>query len=256
MAGAGIVAARTALRAGAGYVRLITDPGNRDIVQSALPEAVFVDGSDHEAVREAVEASRAVAVGPGMGLDDRARSLLRLVLSTDVPRVVDADALTLLAESGEIADLGQRTVLTPHPGEAARLLGASVEEVQRDRPLSARRLRDRTGAEAVVLKGSPTLIQGPDGLAIDTVGTSDLAVAGMGDTLTGAVGAFLAQGCPVAESAALGLLATGRAAALADRGSGLQAADVPDFVPDALSEEEARPGIPIPGLILDLDPPR
>lgn len=256
MAGAGILAARTALRAGAGYVRLVTDPGNREIVQSALPEAVFVDGSDPAAVREAVAASRAVAVGPGMGLDDRARALLDLVLSIDGPRVVDADALTLLAQSGSAPDLGEGAVVTPHPGEAARLLETSVEEVQRERPLAARQLREGTGVGAVVLKGTPTLIQGPAGLWIDTVGTSDLAVAGMGDTLTGAIGAFLAQGCPAAEAAGLGLMATGRAAVLAGRGRGLQAADIPDFVPGAMAEGEGRPGIPIPGLLLDLDAAR
>jgi NAD(P)H-hydrate epimerase len=128
--------------------------------------------------------------------------------------------------------------------------------VQRERPLTARRLRGGIGVGAVVLKGTPTLIQGPDGLWIDTVGTSDLAVAGMGDTLTGAIGAFLAQGCSAAEAAGLGLLATGRAAVLAHRGRGLQAADIPDFVPDALAEGEARPGIPIPGLLLDMDAAR
>jgi NAD(P)H-hydrate epimerase len=256
MAGAAILAGRTALRAGAGYVRVVTHPGNREVVQSALPEAVFVDASDPGAVREAVLASRAVAVGPGMDTGEEARRLLDQILSVDRPRVVDADALTLLARSGETERLGRDTVITPHPGEAARLLGADVDEVERDRVVAARRLREGTGCGAAVLKGAPTLVQSGEGLWIDTLGTSDLAVAGMGDTLTGAIGSFLAQGTGVAEAAGLGLIATGRAAVLAGRGPGLQSADVPEFVPDVLAEGEAVPSVPVPGLILDLDPAR
>ena len=256
MAGAAVLAARSALRSGAGYVRLITHPDNREVVQSALPEAVFVDGSDAEAVSDALASSKAVAVGPGLGVDEGARALLDAVASSPLPKVLDADALTLLAASGELESFAGDTGLTPHPGEASRLLGTDVEEVQADRPGTAALLRDRTGVAAVVLKGAPTLVQTGRGLWIDTVGTSDLAVAGMGDTLTGAVGAFLAQGCPAPEAAGLGLLATGRAAALAARGVGLQASDVPDFITQALTEAGSEPGIPIPGVRLDLDAAR
>lgn len=253
MAGAGILAGRSALRAGAGYVRIITHPDNREVVQSALPEAVFVDAADGGAVADALSASRAVAVGPGLGTGDGARRLLDAVASAGLPTVLDADALTLLAEGEEIDTFAGETVLTPHPGEAARLLGVSTEEVQGVRPEAAVRLQDRTGAAAVVLKGAPTLVRTAEELWIDTVGSSDLAVAGMGDTLTGAVGSFLAQGCPAPLAAGLGLIATGRAAALADRGVGLQAADVPDFLPQVLAESDAEPLIPIPGVTLDLD---
>jgi hydroxyethylthiazole kinase-like uncharacterized protein yjeF len=256
MAGAGILAARSALRAGAGYVRLVTHPDNRQVVQSALPEAVFVDASDARAVEEALSASRAVAVGPGLGTEDPARKLLDAVAASALPRVLDADALNLLADSDQPDAFAGETVLTPHPGEAARLLAVSADEIQADRPESAARLQDRTGAAAVVLKGAPTLVRTARELWVDTVGSSDLAVAGMGDTLTGAVGAFLAQGSPAPVAAGLGLVATGRAAALAARGTGLQAADVPDFLPRALAEGEAEPLIPIPGVLLDLDPAR
>ena len=256
MAGAAILAARSALRAGAGYVRVVTHPDNRAVVQSALPEAVFVDASDGRAVSEALSASRAVAVGPGLGLDDGARGLLAAVASSPLPKVLDADALTLLAGSGELDAFAGETVLTPHPGEAARLLALSADEVQSDRPAAAARLQSRTGAAAVVLKGAPTLVRTARELWIDTVGSSDLAVAGMGDTLTGAVGAFMAQGCRAPVAGGLGLIATGRAAALAARGVGLQSADVPDFLPQALIEGEAEALIPIPGVLLDLDPAR
>ncbi len=256
MAGAGILAARSALRAGAGYVRLVTHRENREVVQSALPEAVFIDSSDERAVEEALSASSAVAVGPGLGTDAGARRLLEAVASVELPKVLDADALTLLSTRGEMDAFAGATVLTPHPGEAARLLGVSTEEIQARRPEAAARLQVDTGAAAVVLKGAPTLVRTAHELWIDTVGSSDLAVAGMGDTLTGAVGSFLAQGRPAPLAAGLGLIATGRAAALAARGVGLQAADVPDFLPRAVSEGEAEPLIPIPGVRLDLDPAR
>ncbi|MEJ2539702.1 MAG: NAD(P)H-hydrate dehydratase [Gemmatimonadota bacterium] len=256
MAGAGILASRAALRSGAGYVRLVTDPGNREVVQSALPEAVFVDASDPGAVREALESSRAVAVGPGMGTDESAAHLLRQVLAVDRPRVVDADALTLLSEGSEAVPAGARTVLTPHPGEAARLLGDSVEGVEKDRVDATERLMDGTGVGVVVLKGAPTLVRSAAGMNVDTVATSDLAVAGMGDTLTGAIGAFLAQGCPPADAAGLGLVATGRAGARAARGVGLQSGDIPEALPGVFVEGPGHTDLSLPDLLLDLDPAR
>ena len=255
MAGAALLAARSGLRAGAGYVRLVTHPLNREIVQAALPEAVFVDATDAGAVDEALSAAAAVAAGPGLGTDARARSLLARVLAARRPRVLDADALTLLADGLADAELGPDTVVTPHPGEAARLLGTDVGAVQEDRLGAVAQLRGSTGAVAL-LKGTPSLVRGPSGLLVDAVGSSDLAVAGMGDTLTGAVAAFLAQGSGPEEAAGLGLVTTGRAAARAVRGPGLQAADVPDHLPDALVEGPGTSDIPLPGLLLDLDAPR
>ncbi|HSM03730.1 MAG TPA: NAD(P)H-hydrate dehydratase [Longimicrobiales bacterium] len=254
MAGAALLAARAALRTGAGYVRIVTHSRNREIVQTALPEAVFVDASDRGAVDEALGSAAAIAVGPGLGTDGAASDLLDRVLASDRPRVVDADGLTLLARAG-MGVLDPRTVLTPHPGEAARLLGCEVDDVQRDRLGSVAGIQRRTGAVAL-LKGTPSLVRGAGGLWVDSVATSDLAVAGMGDTLTGAVGAFLAQGCAPEVAAGLGLVCTGRAAARAGRGPGLQAADVPDHLPDALSEVPPSRGLPVPGLLLDLEPPR
>lgn len=257
MAGAAVLAGRSALRSGAGYVRVVTHPDNREIVQTALPEAVFVDASDLGAVKEALQASRAVAAGPGMGTGEDGARLLGRILEAGVPRILDADALTLLAGAPELrSELGGvDTVITPHPGEAARLLDLTVEEIQEDRLGALRELRERTGAVAL-LKGTPSLVSGGDVVWIDATGSSDLAVAGMGDTLTGAVGSFLAQGVSGLEAAGLGLLTTGRAAALADRGAGLQSGDVPEYIPRALAEGAGEPGFVFPGLLLDLDPPR
>jgi len=255
MAGAGLLSARSALRSGAGYVRLVTHPDNREIVQAALPEAVYVDATDDGAVAEAIAAAAAIAAGPGLGTDAGARRLLDRVLEAGGPRVLDADALTLLSPVGPEGELGPTTVLTPHPGEAARLLASDVDAVQGDRVGTVAALAGATGAVAL-LKGSPTLIQAPEGLLVDGVGSSDLAVAGMGDTLTGAIGAFLAQGCDPWIAAGLGIVATGRAAARADRGAGLQATDVPEHLPDALQEGAGTSRLPLAGLLLGLVPPR
>lgn len=256
MAGAAVLAGRSALRAGAGYVRLVTHMENREIVQSALPEAVFVDAGDPRAVDEALAASRAVAVGPAMGTDDMAAALLERVLRSPVPRVLDADALTLMAASPALMEAasGAPAVITPHPGEAARILGTQAP-AQADPVASARALRLRTGC-VVLLKGTPSVVLGPSGLHVDAVGSSDLAVAGMGDVLTGTVGAFMAQGCPDEMAAGLALVTTGRAAARAGMGPGLQSADVPEHLPGALAEGRGETDLRVPGVLLDLDPAR
>lgn len=257
MAGAAVLSARAALRAGAGYVRVVSHDANREIVQSALPEAVFVDASDPGAVADALAASRAVAVGPGMGTDPQAVALLARVLEADIPRVVDADALTLLSASPDLrrAAAHPGTVVTPHPGEAARLLGRGAPESSRDRLEAVQELREAMGA-VVLLKGTPSLVLGPRGLLVDAVGSSDLAVAGMGDTLTGAIASFLGQGVSATEAAGLGLVVTGRAAARSGMGPGLQAADVPEHLPQALAEGAGETDLRLPGVLLDLDPAR
>lgn len=257
MAGAAILAGRAALRAGAGYVRVVSHRDNREVIQAALPEAVFVDAGEEGAVREALEASRAVAIGPAMGTDAGAAALLARVLEGGVPRVADADALTLLAGApGSRGDLaGAPTVLTPHPGEAARLLGHPVSDDPRDRLTAVRELRDRTGG-VVLLKGTPSLVLGDGGLWVDALGSSDLAKAGMGDTLTGTIAAFLAQGVPPQVAAGLGLVSTGRAAARAGKGRGLQTADVPEHLPAVLAEGDGETDLLLPGILLDLDPAR
>jgi len=256
MAGAAVLAGRAALRTGAGYVRLVTHAENREIVQAALPEAVFVDAGDPHAVDEALAASRAVAVGPAMGTDDAAAALLGRVLDSPLPRVLDADALSLLAASPALMEAASAApaVITPHPGEAARILGGEGP-IQSDLVGVARALGLRTGC-VVLLKGTPSVVLGPSGFHVDTVGSSDLAVAGMGDVLTGTVGAFLAQGCPDEVAAGLGLVSTGRAAARAGMGPGLQSADVPEHLPGALAEGGGETDLRVPGVLMDLDPAR
>lgn len=243
MAGAAILAARAALRAGVGFVRIASPPENRTILQQAVPEAVYVDATDEVALTEAVSASRALGVGPGMGTEQEGAGILNQVLAIPGghPLLLDADALNLIALGraptlGEIGG-GRKAVLTPHPGEMARLTGMDPGEVAARRPEAALRLAGDSGC-TVLLKGAPSLVASPGGrLMVDTVGSSDLAAAGMGDVLSGTIAAFLAQGSGPPEAAAIGLHTSGRAAVRAGLGVSLTPEDVVDRLPDALKEE-------------------
>jgi len=262
MAGAAILAARAAIRSGAGYVRIASVPENRELLQEAVPDAVFVDRTEPEALAEAARGAGAILVGPGMGTDPSAVSLLEAVVasSPSVPMVADADALTLLGEgvAGGVAAVaqGRDLVVTPHPGEMSRLVGQSIAEVLEDRPGQGLALA-RDGGAVVLLKGLPSVVATPEGrLWVDTVGTSDLAAAGMGDALAGAIAAFLAQGAPGATGAGLGLVTAGRAAARAARGPGLSPEDVIGLLPDALQEGPGETDLTHPFLIFDQDAAR
>ena len=244
MAGAVVLAARAAIRAGAGIVRVVSAPENREIVQAGVPEAVFVDWSVPEAVRSALDWAGAVAVGPGLGTGPGRAELMRRVLEHgSVPLVLDADALNVLsAEAAQAAEarapLGplaprRSVLLTPHPGEMARLLGTSVGEVRGDAPAAARRLADATGA-TVLLKGAPTWVARPGGeLRATTLVSPAFASGGMGDVLTGACGALLASGLGPADAGSAALTLTALAVLRGVDEIGGSAADVPDALPDA-----------------------
>lgn len=261
MAGALLLAGRAALRSGAGYLRLASVAGHRDALQAALPDAPFVAFDDLPALAAALDGSSAAAVGPGMGVDADAETALGCVLDAGLPTILDADALNLLAMGRPRAPAaltrGGPFVLTPHPGEMARLLACSVEAVEGDRPAAARRLAQLTGS-VVVLKGTPSLVAQPDGhLDVSGIASSDLAVAGMGDVLSGAVVALLAQGLEPRDAAGAALLVTALAALGTGLGAGLAASDVPDGVPGALSAVgSGTTDLPFGWVDLDLDAPR
>lgn len=257
MAGAAILATRSAYRAGAGLVRVCCHPSCREALLAACPEALWVDGSDARAVEEAVAASRAVAAGPGLGTGPEAAALLEAALKAveDQLVVLDADALTLIAPGGVGApghDLSAPVLATPHPGEMARLAGTEVDDVQADRIGTARAVAAERGW-SVLLKGAPSVLADPEGgLLVEIQGSSDLAVGGMGDVLTGTAGALAAQGVDVTTAGALALHITGRAARLAGRGVALTPSDVIESMPDALAEAVPAQGdLPFPFVIFD-----
>ncbi|HEY0588748.1 MAG TPA: NAD(P)H-hydrate dehydratase [Pseudoduganella sp.] len=209
MAGAPILAARTALTSGAGrvYACFVGEPPAFDAAQ---PELMCRSAQEYDFN------SAVLVIGPGMGGSAASAEMLASALHSQSPVVLDADALNLLAGAEALrAQLAQRhapCILTPHPLEAARLLGVTAAEVQADRPSAARALAERLGA-TVVLKGSGTVIAARNGeLVINTTGNPALATAGTGDVLSGLCGSLLAQGWPEWEAALAGVWLHGVAA--------------------------------------------
>ncbi len=261
VAGAAVICARGALRGGAGYTRVASVPANRVVLQGTLPDAIFVDRDDAAALAAAAADSDALIAGPGIGTDDAARRALEGALAgrPDGAVLLDADALTLFAgrlDELEAIAAARPLVLTPHPGEMGRLLGRSTGEIVDARLDAARELAASTGA-VVLLKGQPSIVAARDRpLLLNTVGSSDLATAGMGDHLSGAVGALLGAGLDARDAAAAGLFLASRAADIACRGPALLSGDVAAAYPEAW----ARPGAAVSDLALPFvlfdQPPR
>ena len=223
--GAGVLCTGAALRTRPGLVRYAGTAAEG--VRAAWPEAVVTSGRPGDAGRV-----QAWVVGPGMGTDDDARSALAEVLATDLPAVVDADALTMVArEPGLVGDRTAPTVLTPHDREFARLFG----EVGDDRVAAARRGAARLGC-TVLLKGDATVVADDSGTAfVNGTGTPWLATAGTGDVLAGVLGALLATGLGAPESAAVAAHVHGRAGQLAAEAGPLIAGDLVRRLPATLA---------------------
>ena len=209
--GAAILAACAAARSGAGLVTLATRPEHARSVPLFQPELMSVTvGTAHDLDAVLGRAS-VVAIGPGLGQSDWASALLARVLQTRLPLVVDADALNLLAFEPQRR---ANWVLTPHPGEAARLLGATTTEVQADRFAAVASLQDKLGG-IVVLKGAGSLVAGATGpLYLNRSGNPGMAGGGMGDVLTGIIAGLLAQGMEPHTAARCGVHLHGHAADL------------------------------------------
>ena len=258
MAGAAAIAGRSAVRAGAGLVRVVSDEANRPVIQSLVPEGLFFDRADGPGVDEALAASDAVLIGPGLGTGDDAAELLDRVLAGLEGRrcVLDADALTILAARDGVPPLDHRFVLTPHPGEMSRITGVPVGDIRSDPMGRAAALAASTAGAVVLLKGSPSVVAAPgEPVLVNTVGSSDLAAAAMGDQLGGMTAAFLAAGAPPRDAAALGLFFGGRAAELASR-RGLTPDDIAEHLGAAFDHPgPERPPLDLPFVLFD-QPPR
>ena len=245
LTGAGILCATATLRAGAGLT-VAAVPGSLQPLYSASMVEVMtapipdVDGCFTDASLEAVVAQAhrvgAVAIGPGLGRNGATTAFVRGVLEAiDLPAIIDADGLWHLSgRPSWLAGRGAPTVITPHAGEAARLLGITRDQVDAARLDSARRLSDAARA-VTVLKGPGTVVVDPDGtVVIDGVGTSALASAGTGDVLTGIIAALLAKGMGGLAAAATGVAVHARTGVLADRGDGTIAGDLIQQLPEAI----------------------
>jgi NAD(P)H-hydrate epimerase len=252
-AGAAILAARGALRAGAGLVTVLCPETLEDIVVAALPEAMTkglpeekgaIAAAAAPSALEALEACDAAAVGPGLGTAPTTVTFLRKLLTSPTALVCDADALNAFAgHPGAFARRRRPTILTPHPGEAGRLLGTDSRRVQRDRPGTAQRLARRTRS-VVLLKGAASLTANPAGqIRVNPTGSPLMSSAGSGDVLTGAIAALLAAGLDAEDAAYCGAFLHGSAgesleAALGD--AGLLAHELADALPFARDSLRGR----------------
>lgn len=206
-AGAIRMTGEAALRCGAGLVRVLTRIENSAPIITARPE-LMVHELTPQSLEESLEWADVVVIGPGLGQQAWGKQALQKVENFRKPMLWDADALNLLAIN---PDKRHNRILTPHPGEAARLLNCSVAEIESDRLLSARRLVKRYGGVAV-LKGAGTVVASDEALGIVDAGNAGMASGGMGDVLSGIIGALLGQKLPLYDAACAGCVAHGVAA--------------------------------------------
>jgi NAD(P)H-hydrate epimerase len=246
--GAAVMAAEAALRTGVGLVTVASAKSAIPMMAPRLPEAMWEPLPETESgalsrkaqsrILELLIDRSALALGPGLGTDDETVALVReIVAGSSIPTVVDADGLNALARKPQAFPEGRALALTPHPGEAGRLLGSSAKEVENDRLASVRRLARETKSH-VLLKGYRTLVSDPRGnVAVNLTGNAGMATGGTGDVLTGILGALFAQGVDIDEALALGAHLHGLAGDVAAAALGqaaLVATDLIGKLPEAL----------------------
>lgn len=244
--GAAALSSFAAIKGGAGLVTLYTPEPSREALAIKLTEVMVkglaVDAAGHlaseaeEEMLEAVHQAAVLALGPGLGVSEATGAVVRRLLgSAELPCVIDADALRALEDHTEILPhMAAEKVLTPHPGEMARITGLTVEKTDRDRLEIARVYAEKWQA-VVVLKGVPTVIALPDGsVYLNPTGTPAMATAGCGDVLTGLIAALIAQGASVREAALAGVYLHGLAGEIAARnGIGMTASELVEALPEA-----------------------
>ena len=236
MPGAVSLVAKAAMRSGAGAVHIATWAPHAHSLVPIIPEAMIWGVKTAEDLQPLLAKASICVIGPGLGQSDWAQALFLTAITSQLPMVIDASALRLLAEYPQIDD---NWILTPHPGEAARLLSCSSTEIQKDRYKAATKIQHQYGG-VVVLKGMGTIIQTPDKNTFTcSEGNPGMASAGMGDVLSGIIAGLCAQGLTLPEAAKLGVWAhavAGDTKAQALGGSGLLASDLFDIVPKVLND--------------------
>jgi NAD(P)H-hydrate epimerase len=247
MAGAAALAGNAALRSGAGLVKIATANVALDTVAGLAPccttaplpdDGASVSREAAPIVLKLAEGWQAIGMGPGMGQTEGVSGVVLAILAhTTIPVVLDADGLNVLGKHAQSVFRDRRAplIVTPHPGEAARLLGATAKEIQADREAAAVRLA-ALGAVAV-LKGAGTVVCDGERMYVNTTGNPGMATAGAGDVLTGLVTALVAAGMAPFDAAVLGVWAHGRAGDMAaERWGilGLTALDILSCVPQVL----------------------
>lgn len=202
MPGAVALAAKAALRTGAGAVSIATRPEHVSAVLPVVPEAMILGIDEAKDILPLLAKASFCIIGPGLGESEWAKHLFLVALSSQLPMVIDASALRLLAHEPQMDD---NWILTPHPGEAASLLACSTKEIQEDRLGAAALIQKKYGG-VVVLKGTGTVVQTLDkNIFICPKGNPGMASAGMGDVLSGIIAGLCAQGLSLSEGAMLGV---------------------------------------------------
>lgn len=241
--GAGLLAAEAAARSGAGLVTLATRPEHVSPALARCP-SLMVRGVTHGSeLGDLIESADVIVCGPGLGRAAWGQQMLQQVLGTDTPRLLDADALNLMSE--RVPARAELQVLTPHPGEAARLLGCLVKDIEANRLASAKALQERFGG-VVLLKGAGTVVAGESELPwVLSGGNAGMATGGMGDVLSGMIGAIIGQERSMEHAV---LIASALHLACANEASrtkglrGLLPMDVIDAIPLLLGRAEGVTG--------------
>ncbi len=200
-AGSIMLAAEVAARTGSGLVSVATEPSNSTSAINFCREVMVHGVSSARDLDDLLKRATVIAIGPGLGQDQWARNLFERALELDLPLVLDADALNLLSKEPTCKN---NWILTPHPGEAARLMQTTTTELQQQRLESTRQLQAKYGG-VCVLKGSGTLIASNEEVSICTAGNPGMASGGMGDVLTGIIAGLLAQGLTAYDAARFGV---------------------------------------------------
>jgi NAD(P)H-hydrate epimerase len=225
--GAARLAGEAALRMGAGIVSVATRAEHAAFMSLSRPELMCHGVESPEQLERLLEKASVVVIGPGLGQSDWAKMLFNKTLSAGKAMIIDADALNLLAKA-PIAN--PHWILTPHPGEAARLLNCTTAEIEHDRFASVAAIQTQYDGIAL-LKGAGTLIASTNGCAISTTGNPGMATGGMGDVLTGVIAGLVAQGFSLKEAAQQGAYHHGLAADSAVEKKGVRGLLASDLMP-------------------------
>lgn len=231
--GAALMAAEAAARTGAGLVSVATRPEHIPAILARRPEIMACGVVSGQELEPWLARPTVLVLGPGLGSSPWSEQMLQQAANTGLPMVLDADALNMMAAERVLPAGSKRDnwLLTPHPGEAARLLGVSTADIQADRFAAVQALQQRYGG-AVILKGAGSLVAGTTlGIGVVTAGNPGMASGGMGDILSGILGGLLAQGLPLEEAARVGATVHSVAADMAAEELGQRGLLALDLIP-------------------------
>jgi NAD(P)H-hydrate epimerase len=238
--GASLLAAQACLKVGAGLSSHATRPEHISASLMRQPEVMACGVVSGQELEPLLVKPSVLVVGPGLGRSSWSEQILQKALSANLPMVVDADGLNIISEGRVASDFSGRTwVMTPHPGEAARLLGTTIDEIESDRFSAVSRLQEKYNA-IIVLKGAGTIVSAPHGQPnkVCQYGNPAMATAGMGDILSGIIGGLIAQGLDIQTATELGVCMHSFAADMAvdaDGSKGLVAGDLFTYLRDLLN---------------------